>query len=192
MKQSKKGSSQTILWWVVWICLTIGSFFVATAVWTPFIARHFGSIHDSRNSVLWIVAVFGTWMAILLPLIVAMYHKVDKAYEDARMAREKAAMKFRSVFVERSRRLLSEKLKEKLEGRPETIEGGHLVAVLLRDGRKIPNVFVAHREEILGIYDFTEMPFEASEIVGLEVTDPGELPVFFMSNWLRLDGVTAS
>ena len=73
---------------------------------------------------------------------------------------------------------------------PETIEGGHLVNVLLKDGRKIPHVFISGREEILGIYDHTEMPFEAADIHDIEVPDPSQTPAFLTTQWLRLDGVT--
>ena len=58
--KTKTSGTQTVFWWVVWISLTIGSFFVAAAVWTPFIAKHFGSIQQTRNAVIWVAAVFGT------------------------------------------------------------------------------------------------------------------------------------
>ena len=115
-KNSKKsGGSQTILWWVIWIALTIGSFFVASAIWTPVIASRFGSVRETKPAVLWITAVFGTWMVILLPLIILMYQKVDKAYEDARIRREKAALRFRSIRVDKSKRLIPQKLRATLE-----------------------------------------------------------------------------
>src|SRR5205823_2536522 len=98
----KASGTQTIFWWVVWITLTIASFFLAAAFWTPVIASKFGSIRETRTSVIWIVAVFGTWMAALVPLIIVMYSKVDKAYEDARLRREKAALRFKSISVEKS------------------------------------------------------------------------------------------
>src|SRR5437899_1735211 len=78
--RKKAGGTQTIFWWIVWISLTIASFFAASAFWTPFIAKHFGSILETRNAVIWIGAVFGTWMVFLVPLIILMYQKVDKAY----------------------------------------------------------------------------------------------------------------
>ncbi len=183
-----KSSSQTVVWWVLWIVLTIGSFFIAAAVWTPLIAKHFGSVRETRASVIWVAAVFGTWMVLLLPLIVVMYQKVDKAYEDARVRREKAANRFRSILIDKPKRLLAPNVSAKLKDVPETIEGGHLVTVLLKDGRKIPNVFIAGREEILGIYDYTEMPFEGKEVVDVIPEDFTTVPNFFTTNWLRLDG----
>ena len=87
--------------------------------------------------------------------------------------------------------MLEPKLATKLRAIPETIKGGHLVSITLKDGRKIPNIFVANSEEILGIYDFTEMPFEANEITHIEPADLASSPPILAPNWLRLDGVTA-
>ena len=189
--KNKSSGTQTILWWIVWIVLTITSFFAAAVIWTPLIAQHFGSIHETRNAVIWIVAVFGTWMACLVPLIVVMYSKVDKAYEDARMRREKAALRFKSISVEKSRRLLPAGLSQTLKNVPETIQGGHLVTVTLKDGRKIPNVFIAGKKEVLGIYDAEELTFEAADVCALEPAGLDPLPAFLAPNWLRLDGVEA-
>lgn len=175
--------------WVIWIILTIGSFFLAAAFWTPVIARYYGTIRETKTAVLWISAVFGSWMAMLLPLIVIMYQKVDKAYEDARLRREKAAMKFRSIWVEKSKRLLPDAVSAKIDPWPETIEGGRLVTVILKDGRKIPHVFIAGSREILGIYDFTDLPFEGGDVVDAEPANLENLPQFFAAHWLRLDGV---
>lgn len=188
---AKKSGSRTILWWVVWITLTIVSFFAAAAFWTPWIAKHLGSIHETRNSIIWVTAVFGTWMIILVPLIVVMYSKVDKVYEDARLRRENAALQFKSILIERDQRILPASLKSKLSGVPETIEGGHLVRAMLKDGREIPCVFVANQEEVLGVYDQREMPFKISEIKDIIPESTNDLPAFIQTKWLRLDGVTA-
>ena len=87
-------SSQSVLWWVLWIVGTIAAFFIAAWIWTPLIARRFGSVQNTKTAIIWIGAVFGTWMVFLLPMIVVMYQKVDKAYEDARIRREKSAARF--------------------------------------------------------------------------------------------------
>lgn len=187
--QKSKSGGQTILWWIVWITLTIVSFFVASAFWTPLIARHFGSIHESKNAVIWVAAVFGTWIIFLVPLIVFMYQKVDKAYDDARIRREKSANQFRSISVEKSKRMLSSELSNKLAQYPNTIEGGQLVTVVLKNGDKISNVFVANRDEILGIYNAREFSFEGKEVADVEINDMSRPPFFVTANWLRLDGV---
>lgn len=186
-----KSSAQTIFWWVAWITLTIVSFFVAAAIWTPFIAAHFGSIRETRIAVLWVAAVFGTWLVILVPLIVVMYQKVDKAYEDARIRREKAALKFRSIFVPAEKRKLPQNAVGNLKGVPETIEGGYLTELVLKNGRHIPHVFVTSAHEILGIYNAHEMDFEGKDVQEICLTDMTAPPAFHATQWLRLDGVTS-
>lgn len=192
-KAPKKPASgtQTIFWWVVWISLTILSFFAASYFWTPIIAKHFGSVRQSQASIAWVVAVFGSWMIILVPLIILMYSKVDKAYEDARIRREKNAVRFRSIFVEPSKRRLPDTAARKLEGLPQTIQGGHLVNLTLKDGRQIPSVFVAEGKEVLGVYNTSELSFEGKDVQDLEPVDFKEMPAFLANLWLRLDGVKA-
>ena len=161
---------------------------MAVAVWTPWIAGHFGDIRQTHNAVLWVIAVFGSWMVMLVPLIIFMYAKVDKAYEDARLAREKAQLHFRSILVEKSKRLLPRHLSHRLKGLPEVLEGGHLVSLTLKDGKHFPHVFIQNGEEILGIYGASEMTFRGDEVIAVEPEDPKELARSTASNWLRLDG----
>ncbi|HXV28571.1 MAG TPA: hypothetical protein VD913_06355 [bacterium] len=191
-KPNRKSGSQTVFWWITWIVLTIVSFFAAAAVWTPLISRHFGSIHENKNAILWVGAVFGSWMVILVPLIIVMYQKVDKAYDDARIRREKAAARFRSIFVEKSKRLIPPEISKKLASIPETVKGGHLVNATLKDGRHIPSVFISGGSEILGIYDASEMTFEGSDVAAAEIADMSHPPRFSVPQWLRLDGVAPS
>lgn len=188
MSRTSKGT-QTIFWWVVWIVLTIAAFFVAAALWTPFIARVFGGVRDTKGAIIWVAAVFGTWLVFLVPLIIVMYRKVDRAYEDARMAREKSAMQFRSIFVDPSKRMLPEGLRHQLEGVPEIIAGGHLVDIILKDNRRFENVFIQDKKEIMGIYDQKTLPFDGSDISAIEISATKTLPNFLQSRWLRLDGV---
>ena len=197
---TKKGKS-SVIWWLGWIILTIGSFFVSCYFWTWIIADRFGSVHNAGVSVIWVAAVFGTWMILLLPLIILMYNKVDKAYEDARIRREALALKksqdepeksrapIRSQFVEESQRLLKKDLRKKLRKVPRAIRGGQLVTAILRDGRKIENVFVAQGRDVLGVYGLKRLSFEIGDIVDIEPTDLDKLPDFTPEHWLRLDGV---
>ncbi len=185
----------TILWWVGWIALTIVSFFVSCYFWTGFIAKKIGPMSQSGVPILWIAAVFGTWMILLIPLIIVMYSKVDKAYEDTRLAREarelelaKNEFKTRSVLVDVSERSLPKILTEKIKKMPEALRRGHLVTVVLKDKRRVENVFILNKNEILGIYDQTKMPFMLSDIADIEPADLDALPAFEARRWLRLDG----
>lgn len=184
-------------WWIGWILTTIGSFFVACWFWTGIIAKHVGPMSQAGVPILWVTAVFGSWMVMLLPLIVVMYRKVDKAYEDARLAREKAGdekarnrFQVRSIFIEPSQRLLSQGLIQKLKKVPETVRRGHLVTAILRNGQKVENVFILNRKEVLGVYGLERLNFSINEIVDLEPADTGRLPRFEAREWLRLDGVS--
>ena len=192
MGQTKK--DQGVVWWVGWITLTILSFFASSYFWTGFIAKHFGDMHKAGAPALWVTAVFGTWMLFLVPLIIVMYNKVDKAYEDARITRETAAFqktksefKIRSILIEESKRLLKPALSQKLKQLPEIIKKGHLVTAILKDGRRIENVFVMAKREVLGLYDQESLSFEIGDIVDFEPA--AEIPDFKAGKWLRLDGV---
>ncbi len=62
------------------------------------------------------------------------------------------------------------------------------MTAVLRDGRKIENVFIRDKKDVLGIYGVDSLPFKISDIVDLETADEGRLPDFKAENWLRLDG----
>ena len=87
----KKRSDNTVLWWIGWITLTILTFFASSYLWTGFIATHVGGMDQKGVPLIWVASVFGTWMILLVPLIVIMYNKVDRVYEDTRIKREKTA-----------------------------------------------------------------------------------------------------
>ncbi|MBI4550300.1 MAG: hypothetical protein HY714_05190 [Candidatus Omnitrophica bacterium] len=189
-------------WWIGWIVLTIGSFFASCAFWTWIIAKHLGPVREGNTSILWVAAVFGSWMVLLVPLIVVMYNKVDRAYEEARIRREaraeerarearRGAPSFRTDYLAPQSRLLSRQLRRKLNKIPRAIRGGQLVNLRLKDGRTIENVFVSGRREILGVYGMEKISFTAGDVGDLEAVDLDRLPEFQEERWLRLDGVSA-
>lgn len=191
-----KNNSTSVSWWLGWIALTIGSFFLSCYFWTGFIARHAGGMDKPGVPALWVTAVFGSWMVLLVPLIIMMYKKVDKAYEDARIARENAQsqkaekeFKVRSLYVERRLRILKKELTAKLKKFPETIHRGHLVTVTLNSGEKVKNVFILGKKEVLGIYGVKKLSFDIQAIVDIEPVADGEIPNFKAEEWLRLDGI---
>ena len=197
MGHMDKQDESTVTWWLIWISLTIGSFFLAVWFWTPFIADRFGSIKNPTTSLIWVIAVFGTWLVALIPLMIFMYQKVDKAYEDARIRRESRAAKFkdplkiRAVFIEESKRQIPKTLTQQLKKIPQTIKGGHLITAFLKDGRRIDHVFIARAKEMMGIYGAEELTFGAGDIVNFEPTDLTHPPDFTQKAWLRLDGNSA-
>lgn len=194
---SAKSGTRTVAWWLGWIAATILSFFVSCFFWTRVIADHLGPIDKPGVTVWWLVAVFGSWIALLVPLIIVMYGKVDKTYEDARLKREagtyqavKAHLGVRCVSVDAERRQLKKELSEKLRRAPETLKRGHLVTAVLKSGRRVENVFVLDRKEILGLYGAEGLDFKTEDIADIVPVSPAApLPDFKPERWLRLDGV---
>ncbi len=191
----KKKEVSSVWWWISWITLTIASFFVSCYFWTGFIARHAGSMDKPGVPILWVTAVFGSWMVLLVPLIIIMYNKVDKAYEDARIAREttqfqkaKEGFKIRSVLIEASERILKKELTAKLKKYPDTIRRGHLVTATLSNGQKIPHVFILDKKDVLGVYGLDQMTFKIQDIVDVDPVQMDQIPGFKTEEWLRLDG----
>jgi hypothetical protein len=193
-KGTKK--DHTVLWWIGWIVLTIVSFFVCHWFWTPIIAKHVGSMETAHAPIVWVVAVFGSWMVLLVPLIIVMYNKVDRAYEDTRIQREaellrkKAALNpVRSAFIPEDDRVLSPGMLQKVKRLPRAIKRGHLVTAVLKDGRRIEHVFIVDKEQVVGVYGLEKAPFSsAAEIVDIEPADLDKLPAFEADRWLRFDG----
>ena len=188
----------SVTWWIGWIALTIATFFASAGFWTWYLAKSGGNIQDPGASGRWVFAVFGTWMIALLPLMIVMYQKVDRAYEKARIAREgqeakeSQRSKPKTVFIDPAKRTLQNPLIQKLKKIPPTLKrtgnSGHLVTAVLKDGRRFANVFVANQSEILGIYGYNNLPFEGKDIVDVELVNLENPPVFTEENWLRLDG----
>lgn len=184
-----------VTWWIGWIALTIATFFASAGFWTWFFAKGGRSIQEPGRAAHWVFAVFGTWMVTLIPLIIVMYQKVDRAYENARLRREEnqtALPRPKSIYLDLSKRKLPASLIQKLKKCPPTLKKGshlgHLVSVILKDGQRFENVFVANRTEILGIYGHDSLPFESDQVRDLEPADLEKVVSFTEQNWLRLDG----
>ena len=191
-----RNKEYTVFWWIGWIVLTIATFFIAHSIWTPFIAKHVGPMSKPGVPVLWVAAVFGTWMVFLVPLIVVMYNKVDRAYDEAREGREKRAAELlssrfpvRALELEMKRLLLPQDLRKKLKRLPKTLKQGQLVHLSFKDGRRLENAFVFEGEEIVGVYGRTDFPFDAREAVEAQLIDPAETQPVDYARWLRLKGV---
>ncbi len=190
-----KQSDQSVLWWIGWITLTIVTFFAASYFWTGFISSHVGSMDQKGVPLLWVAAVFGTWMILLVPLIVVMYNKVDRAYEEARIRREKISESSRReasgikfVSIPESERLLRASLVKKIKKMPWTIKRGNLVTATLKNGQRVKNVFVLDREQVVGVYGHEKAPFRVSDIMDVNEAPEDSWPKFETDKWLRLDG----
>lgn len=136
----------------------------------------------------WAKAVFASWLVTLIPFLAVMYRKADQLFKTAVIRQTGGSASYRRVFVEKSSRRLPRILADRLRKIPSTLPKGHVVHARLRDGRRIPHVFVLNAEEILGLYDRTELDFDPRQIVEIEPVPCDELPPYEESRWLRLDG----
>ncbi len=190
--ENKAEKDYTVLWWIGWITLTILSFFVSYSFWTGFIAKHVGPMDQKGVPLIWVAAVFGTWMVLLVPLIILMYNKVDRSYEDARIKRDGDNQKkiisnlgFKIMRSPVEGRLLPKEIQKKLKKMPRTLNQGQLVALKFENGKRLENVFVLAHEEIVGIYD-ADWKFDAKNVVDVEILDPGKTMPVEHEKWMRL------
>jgi len=197
--QKKASGQSTILWWIGWITLTILTFFVSATIWTKLIAKYIGTMNDPGVPLIWVAAVFGTWVLALIPLIVVMYNKVDKAYDEAKLKRELAAHRmsaakrtFRAVSVDPENRTLPQQLQDKIKKIKNSIKDGHLVHLKLHDGRIIQNAFIIDNNQIIGLYGHAKMDFNGNNVVDLWALEESEaIALTDEKKWLRLDGISA-
>ena len=187
-----------VIWWIGWIVMTIVAFFIPCYAWTKILA-HNTNMSQPGMPAIWVTAVFGTWMIFLVPLIIVMYNKVDRAYEDARNARERQAKELlasrfpvKAIDVEEARLQLPKPLQKKLKRLPKTLKKGQLVSLEFKNGQRLENVFVYGGEEIVGIYGRKDFPFDAREAVKADLMDPSQVPPVDYDKWLRLQAAGAA
>ena len=169
--------------WLFGMGIFIGLLVVSLFVWSWLLKER---INQGGYDTLWVKSVFVSWLVILLPFLILMYRKADLIFKTA-VERQTYSPKFRTVSVERSKRLLSDPIVQKIKGFPPTLRQGHVVTLILRGGREVPNVFVLNNREILGVYDQTNFDFNTQDVSGVELSDPSKLPPYDESRWLKFD-----
>ncbi len=173
--------------WLRGSSLLIGALIAALIFWSLVFRRelnHSGGGYFGP----WLKNVGATWLVTLIPFLVMMYRKADLIFKQAEARQTKRGPVFKTMFVEKSRRLLAEKFQTQIQRHPETLSGAHVVTLSLIDGREISHVFVLNSREILGIYSRPAMDFLASEVANVQVLENHELPPYDEALWLRLDG----
>lgn len=135
----------------------------------------------------WAKRVFGTWLVLFLPFLVWMYRQADKIFKTAVEHQTPREPLFKKHYIERARRRIHASLSTRLKEIPQTLPGGHIVTAVLRDGRRITNVFILNHAEVLGVYDREVFDFTGADIVDLSVIRLEELPTYEEAKWLRLD-----
>ncbi len=134
----------------------------------------------------WAKYVFTSWLIFTLPLLVFLYKKADQIYKAAAVRQTQWGPKFQTAYLEKSKRTLPESVAARIKSLPETMDEGHVLHLILKDGRKIPHVFVFRGAEVLGVYDVSSVDFEIDQVMDAEPVL--EMPVYEESKWLRLDG----
>jgi hypothetical protein len=171
--------------WLFGMGCFIGLLIMSALIWSVVLR---GRLHTSAGfEPVWLKAVFATWLVILVPFLIFMYLKADRIFKTA-VERQTYTPKFRSVTVDRAKRLLPGPISEKLKATPPTLRHGHVVTAILRDGRRIPDVFILNNQEILGVYGRLTLDFEGGDVSDIEVSSPENLPSYEESLWLRVDG----
>lgn len=134
----------------------------------------------------WGKAVFASWLFFLIPFLIVMYRQADNIFKTA-VQRQTFIPKYKSSFIESSKRQLPEQFVNRLKNLETTVPGGHLVEIRLKNGTKIPYVFIHNSREILGVYERGDLGFTVEDIDSFEVMDKNSLPAFDESKWLRVD-----
>ena len=134
----------------------------------------------------WIKNTGGTWLLALVPLAAFMYRRADVIFRRADQ-KQSYSPNYQRTVVPLEERTLSNEISQKLRSFPETLPHGHMVSVLLNDGRKISHVFIKYRREIAGVYDRSELGFRSSDIKDVDPTNAENWPVVEESKWLRID-----
>ena len=163
----------------------IGVFIGAMLFWSWIFRER---IHVSGGfDPLWTKAVVVSALVLLVPFLVLLYKRAEAILKTAEERQARAAS-FRSVFVDRSKRVLPAAFTAELKRSKPVLANGHVVTLGLCDGRRVPHVFISRNEEILGVYDRENFDFEAEDVAKIEIVDKNTLPPYDERRWLRLDG----
>jgi len=168
--------------WLWGMSVFIGLLVLSALLWS---LRLRAAIAPPGMQGVWAKAVFGSWLVILIPFLVLMYRKADAIFTRA-VARQTYQPKYRTHFVDRPKRLLPAGLAARLRSIPPVLPNGHVVTLVLKDGRRIPHVFVS-RGEVLGVYGRPHPDFDAPDAVDLQPMSAKDLPAYEEEKWLRFD-----
>ncbi|MGH7198736.1 MAG: hypothetical protein ACREH5_08375 [Candidatus Omnitrophota bacterium] len=172
--------------WLFGMGSFIGLLIASCLIWSVILR---GEIRSAAGFELrWLKGVFVSWLIILFPFLIFMYRQADRIFKTA-VLRQTYAPRFKSVAVDRAKRLLPDEVSLKLRAVAPTLRQGHVVTAHLKDGRRVPDVFILNNREILGIYDRPELDFEGGEVLDIEVMSLDKLPAYEEAKWLRLDGL---
>ena len=173
--------------WLAGIGISVGGLIASALGWSFIYREHLHQISTGFHGP-WVKAVFASWLVCLIPFLLMMYRRADKLFQEAHARQTQRGPVFKSVFVEKSKRLLPAALIREIESFPATLENGKMVRFSLKDGRETGHAFVLNSREILGLYGCDSMDFEAADILKVRAVPADEMPAYQETRWLRLDG----
>ena len=170
--------------WLMGMSIFIGSLVMSALGWGIVFKPRLHTESAGMDGV-WMKAVFGTWLAVLIPFLIFMYRKADFIFQTARM-RQTYEPNYRQAAIPREERLLPQALADRLAAAKPILPKGHLIHAKLKDGSWVKYLFILNGNEIAGIYDRERLDFDPRQIEEIQIVSE-ELPVFDPTRWLRLD-----
>jgi glucan phosphoethanolaminetransferase (alkaline phosphatase superfamily) len=168
----------------LWLRLMAGLvavWIVETLFWT-------WRFRTSDTWILWLRAILASYLASFIPFLIFAYQKAEVLFQKASIRQLAKETSFKRQFVARNKRCLPQHFQKRLQSLPETLPGGHVVTVSLKNGRAIPHVFIYKTREVLGLYNVPSFDWSVSDIQEMSVIQPDQLPPYEESKWMRLDG----
>ena len=184
-KRLNEDQEKSVDAWFTGMGFFLGLFVASAVFWTWALKKRLFPDTPGFDP-LWLKAVFGTWMLILIPLLVWMYRKADSIFEKAN-ARQTYIPNFKVHWIAPEKRQLPEELVQQVKKWKPTIPGGHLVNARLKNGEVLKHLFVMNGREVAGIYDPPVLDFDVSEFEALSVLEEDFLPQFDETKWVRFN-----
>ncbi len=182
-KRLNEDQERSVDAWFQGMCFLIAAEVASSLFWS--LRMREAIVLDGFNRE-WLKRVGGTWLVALIPVFIFMYRKADLIFLRAGQ-RQNYDPGYQRAAVPLEKRELSSEVSRQLKKIPETLPHGHVVNMILKDGRKVPNVFIKYGREIAGIYDRQELGFESADIASVEPMNIREWPAAEESKWLRID-----
>lgn len=186
-KRLSPDQEDTVDLWFKGLCVLVAFIVANSFFWTFQLRGRISLTLGSGMSPLWVKAVLSSTLIFLIPFLVLMYRKADRLIKAFGANGLETRSLYQKAAIARSQRVISPELASKLDKKSCILPGAHIVTAYLCDGRKVPHVFVANQNEIMGIYDQKELGFSGTDVVDLEVMNQNDLPAYEESKWLRFD-----
>jgi len=187
-KRLNQDQEKAVSAWLLGMGIFIGMLIASALGWSIIFRDSLGQNKEGGLNLDWVKAVIGTWLFLLLPFLVFMYRKADAIFKSAEERQIPKGPLFQSTFVEKSKRMIPETLRRKIEAVPPILGKGHIAHLRLRDGSNVSHAFILNASEILGLYDRKDFDFNVQDIEDVELIDQDHLVAYEEAKWLRLDG----